>query len=447
MAEKQNLFSRLLKNFSKQEGLDDILLMSEHWNGYKRENAVRRLGMLGNPLAIPNLIIRSNDWVPQVRIAAKEALSKLAISKNIEAFIKALPELYHLKNCSRDSHDNLISSIEEYMLSNKNIIYLINGLHDENPFVARACISLIIENNLMEEVQIVRVGLAHPDLIVRVKVSHLLKGLTKEVQTLALNIAINDRFMPIRREAFLILIQIGIDNGLVKELLFDRHSSVREIAIKYLVNQNIDVRIIYQESISSSRVSAICCGIWGLGQCKNSEDVLFVKSFLTNPSPSVRKQSLNTLVMLMDEEANNVIENSLSDESPAVCKEAARLSRKNGVNFTAARLLEIINGSEYKHTFSSCIGISKRMNKWDRLIFLFSLLDTKYLNKLIEKQQIQLALRQWDIDYNRSSSQPTKSQLDVLGCKVNEYYKILSSYEYRSIIFSLKSYGVVFEKS
>jgi hypothetical protein len=364
---------------------------------------------------------------------------------NIEAFVKALPELYHLKNCRRDNHDKLIFSIEEYLLSNKNNIYIINGVLDENPFVARACISLIIENNLMEKAEIVKLGLVHPDLIVRVKVSCLLKGLEKNAQALALRIAIKDRFMPIRREAFLILIEAGVNDELVKKLLFDRHSSVREIAIKHLVNTGIDVRIIYQKSVSSSRAFIIRCGLWGLGQYKNPEDVLLIKSFLSNPFPSVRKQSLNSLVMLMDDEANSEIESSLSDESPAVCKEAARLSSKNSVNFTAARLLEIINGSVYSHTLVSCIGVSKRMNKWDRLIFLFSLLDRRYLNKLTEKQQIQMALRQWDIDYNSTSSQPTKSQLEVLSHKVKEYHKILSSSDYRSIIFSLTSYGVVFE--
>ncbi len=223
--------------------------------------------------------------------------------------------------------------------------------------------------------------------------------------------------MPVRREAFLILIETGVNHELVKKLLFDRHSSIREIAIKYFEKEAIDVRAIYQKSLSSSHAFLIRCGLWGLGQCKNQEDALLIKSFLTNPFPSVRKQSLNSFVMLMDDEANNVIESSLSDESPAVCKEAARLSGKNRVNFTAVRLLEIINGSVYKHTLISCVGVSKRINKWGRLIFLFSLFDTRYLNKLIEKHQIQMALRQWDIDYNRTSSLPTKSQLEVLSCK------------------------------
>lgn len=57
MEENEGLLRKILKSFSRQEGLEELLVMSEHWNGYKRENALRRLGMLGNPLAIPKLLI------------------------------------------------------------------------------------------------------------------------------------------------------------------------------------------------------------------------------------------------------------------------------------------------------------------------------------------------------------------------------------------------------
>ncbi len=67
MEENDGLLMRILKSFTKQEGLNDLLAMSRYWNDHKRENAVRRLGRLANPIAIPKLIVRANDWVPQVR--------------------------------------------------------------------------------------------------------------------------------------------------------------------------------------------------------------------------------------------------------------------------------------------------------------------------------------------------------------------------------------------
>lgn len=54
MEDNINLVTKISTLFSKQEGLDDLLVMCDHWDGYKRENAVRRLDMLGNPIAIPS---------------------------------------------------------------------------------------------------------------------------------------------------------------------------------------------------------------------------------------------------------------------------------------------------------------------------------------------------------------------------------------------------------
>lgn len=121
MEENENLLKRLLKSFQKQEGLDDLILMAEHWNGFKRENAVRRLGMLGNPVAIPKLIVRVNDWVPQVREAARKALLMLMTPKNAKAFAESLPDLFHLRTCGRDNHAQFIDDVLEYLLKEENV--------------------------------------------------------------------------------------------------------------------------------------------------------------------------------------------------------------------------------------------------------------------------------------------------------------------------------------
>src|ERR1700741_4148225 len=107
MGEKQNFPRKLGSSIFAQPGLEDLLAMSSHANGFKRENAVRRLGMLGNPMAIPSLIVRANDWVPQVRAAARDALSKLLRAGNGEAFVASLPAIMHLQTCTRDNHREL----------------------------------------------------------------------------------------------------------------------------------------------------------------------------------------------------------------------------------------------------------------------------------------------------------------------------------------------------
>ena len=140
MEEKNNILDRLLKFLTKQDdlnvsskqgeldyapkkgGLDDLLLMSEHGDGYVRENAVRQLGMLGNPISVQKLMVRLNDWVPQVRNAAREALFTLMIADNAKAFAVNLPRLYHLRTCGRDKHDKFIGDVIEFLLKVETLI-------------------------------------------------------------------------------------------------------------------------------------------------------------------------------------------------------------------------------------------------------------------------------------------------------------------------------------
>jgi HEAT repeat protein len=63
--------------FSSEEIIDKLLRLADSWDGYERERAVRRLGLIGDSNALPMLIKRANDWVPQVRDASYKALVNL----------------------------------------------------------------------------------------------------------------------------------------------------------------------------------------------------------------------------------------------------------------------------------------------------------------------------------------------------------------------------------
>ena len=157
----------LTKFFCKQPDLPELLSMCEHRNGYKREKAVKSLGNLGNPIAISKLIIRANDWVPQVRSAATDAILKLAVSDNAKVFVQHLSEFYHLKKCSRNNNNQLINSIESFLL--ENVEYVLQGIHNDNYLIARICVSLTIKNKLINLAKLMEKIITHPDITIRIK--------------------------------------------------------------------------------------------------------------------------------------------------------------------------------------------------------------------------------------------------------------------------------------
>ena len=127
--------------------VDDLIKLSTHHNGHKRENAVRRLGTIGDAFALPSLLTRVNDWVPQVRSAAKHAINALLTTENANFFAMYLPELKHLSLCDRATHTHLINTVEQFLVQDQNTHALITGLTDSNRFVSRACATLVVKNS------------------------------------------------------------------------------------------------------------------------------------------------------------------------------------------------------------------------------------------------------------------------------------------------------------
>lgn len=93
----------------------------ETWNGHDREAALRSLPTLAPELhgaALPLVLARLNDWVPQVRAAAAAALPLLLRDELEPAWIAALPELAKLMQGQRWARDGADSrgAIEHFLL-------------------------------------------------------------------------------------------------------------------------------------------------------------------------------------------------------------------------------------------------------------------------------------------------------------------------------------------
>src|ERR1043165_1681443 len=147
MDEKKNTSDQAGPAVWPPPGFVELLAMSSHGSGFKRENAVRRLGMIGNALALPYLIARANDWVPQVRAAARDALNKLLRAENAEAFVTALPELLHLQACLRDDHTALLQAVQDFLVREENVHHLLAGLQNPDVQVARVATRWLVERS------------------------------------------------------------------------------------------------------------------------------------------------------------------------------------------------------------------------------------------------------------------------------------------------------------
>jgi hypothetical protein len=99
-------------------------------SGYVREAAVRELGSRPRPEAIRVLLIRANDWVPEVRVAAAAALTAHLRDDFVPAWAMALDALAALRNAGRVDRATLLGPIDAFLTAPQRLEWLAQATRD-----------------------------------------------------------------------------------------------------------------------------------------------------------------------------------------------------------------------------------------------------------------------------------------------------------------------------
>jgi HEAT repeat protein len=443
MNEKNSLLTRLRSALVSHPGVEDLVALSSSRDGFKRENAVRRLGMLGDPTAIPHLIVRANDWVPQVRAAAYDALMRLLNAGNGEAFVACLPELLHLQDCKRSDHSELLQAIQGFLAREENKHLLIVGMQHSDARVARLATQLLVRQKLLSPTEIITRGLTHADVIVRSIVVDLLRAVEAQDFAEAAARALTDSYMPVRREAFQQLLRRDPQKGLsvARAFLFDPSGSIREIAIHHLTTAGEPVEDMYARALTGhrDRVATVKCVLWGWALLNSQARIEQVTRLLDAPFPGVRRAALHAIATLLRSDAQSHLLAALADTSAAVCNEAARLIRKIGVVPNVEVLIGVASSSPMAHVATACCRVMRDGNKWDWLKLILSVYGSS--DSTADQDSLSRELNVWNYHFNRSGAQPDTKQLESIVTLVRSSESKLSSRQIGLLTLTLRSYG------
>ncbi|MFZ1385994.1 MAG: hypothetical protein WBP46_02280 [Thiolinea sp.] len=403
--------------------INALLTLLEDPNGYKREKATTQLGVLGIASALPKLLIRANDWVPQVRRAAVLAIYQLLTHNNVRVFIANLAHIDCLNTYSRADHRELITNIHGFIAKPENQQYLLGALQQGDIQTARAITKFCLKYQLLNSLDFVLTRLAHTDTLIRTLASERLRTLNLPDMEIALQRAINDPFMPVRREAFQMYLLHFPEKGadIAQQMLFDKHSSIQTIAIRHLAQQNYPVEDVFSQVLLSPNQSAlkIRCALLGLSQLNARQQLPLIRGFSAHPLPSVRKAALQTVVRLShDDEARKSLIVALSDKSPSVAKEASYLFKKSLSMPSLSELLDILESTNSEHTIKVCLFVFQTLNKWDQLIFILKLFARQDFAETANK-----ALYVWNRQFNQSGLPATQRQI----VEIAELYKLYNA--------------------
>lgn len=420
--------------------VEDLVRLSSSFDGFKRENAVRRLGMIGDPVAIPALIVRANDWVTQVRSAAHDALTRMLEPSNAAAFVASLPQLLHLQRCTRGDHSSLLQAVQEFLVRDGNVEALKAAWQSNDPHVARLVTRLLIAKRALPAAEIITTGLACDDVVIRAIVVTLIRELDSAEFEPAMAAALGDRYMPVRREAFQQLLRRFPERGLLvaKDFLFDSSAAVREIALRYLSAAGEPVEEMYSRALrDDARSTTVRCVLWAWGTMNCRSRLGEVERMLTSPLPSVRQAALQAFAKLSPVDAARHLEAALADWSASVAKEAARLIIKLGINIDVETLIAIARWSNEAHVITSCHRIARNGTKWDWLKFVLSVYPDP--DSGVSPEVLHGEIHAWECRFNKSSAQPDGRTLSELGVLLGACKSQLAPKQAELLEFTLRT--------
>ena len=172
--------------------------------------------------------------------------------------------------------------------------------------------------------------------------------------------------------------------------------------------------------------------------CLRAQDEIpAVKKSLDEESLSIRKAALQALEILIGDDAKPFLITSLGDLSPGVAKESSRLINKLKLKLSSVELTDAIDIRIHPHTLVVAATAMKNSNKWERLIILLSLMELVSEEFVSDTDFIHSELVKWDAGFNRSSIQPTESQIEEIRQQYGNYAHRLSERLQWSIEFML----------
>lgn len=350
------------------EQLTNVLgFLSFHPNGYLREMAINSLAKNYNSSEIPFLLIRINDWVPQIRIASLNAFDKILSSSDAKYLAAAIPLIKRLENCSRISHTDFVNRVLIKLAGDKSAILF--GLKCTDNETRRYCFKIAIDSKQFSNNELLAIIQKDKNGHVR---SYGLKQLEEllskdEIRTVIPQF-FNDKFARVRIAALDLYCKYFLDNAgeLLKVQLLSDFRSARETAQFYL--KKLGFRVIhdfYIEALPSCSVGAIL----GLSEIGQKNDYKLILPFLTNARIKIVRASIRAISKLGGADATDELLKYLEDSRNGVSKEVT----KHILAGNSCNLKEIENiylKSDFQHVKENSLRILCSGSPWDSLPFI-----------------------------------------------------------------------------
>lgn len=350
-------------------------ILTMHPSGYVREAALRRL-VLSTQLAValPYVLVRMNDWVPQVQTIAVAAAKKWCVPELADAWVSMRGLVLQLRERSRVDNAWLTDALAEIFLRPEVRRELIDAVGSGDIRVARWAFDVAMSLPDAERGAVVELGFQSVDDLLRMRAACTVRtwpGCPGRERLLMMMAA--DRLMPIRREALYATLDgpAEVRRVALCNALLDRHASMRSAGRFYLGERSVreedrvDVRGFYLRVLSQGEPAGRATAILGLGECGVRDDADMLARIVAESRWSVAAAAVRAVAMLDGAQRVNWFIELLGDVRLSVASEAGRALAAMPGAVPAEPLRELLRGAASVHARRYALRVLLQRHPFD----------------------------------------------------------------------------------
>jgi hypothetical protein len=303
-----------------------IQLAMLHGSGYIREHAIRFAAASSDGSELAFLLLRANDWVASVRVAAHGALRARLTARHVPDLVAALPLIDAMSTWQRASVSGIVGELEQRLWAPDAFAALEAAARGADRVLRRAAVRRLLDAPALQAAWIAA-ALEDPDPAIRMGVGWRLVNGEADAFAAHTDALLRSGFSAIRYAAAqrVVTSRAGLP---WRALLLDSHGGVRALAQHAALEAGADPDVEYRALVASSAGRLLAQALIGLGETGGPHDAELMRGLLADPLPVVRRGALRGLAGLRVDDLGMLARGALSDASPAVVRAARDLGRR-----------------------------------------------------------------------------------------------------------------------
>lgn len=287
-------------------------------NGYVREGALRHLQSTPGPVALTAALDRLNDWVPQVRLVAREIFLAHLSARRVDDLLACITHLYLLQHKTRTNHAELLERTAALLTEEQYRHQFVQTFHQSRGKVARLLLEWLLKH--ADSTAVIHEGLMHADPSVRAKALAAVAMRPAHEQKSCFELALKDRSASIRTSALRLAMSANSAPAermaYCEPMLLDASAGVRSTARWYADKLGFDLGAFDQSAVLGPlSVGQLTALLWEGAKGSPAIFAQLAEANLAHAKASVRLAALRLLLIQFPERRLSLINAAWSDPS------------------------------------------------------------------------------------------------------------------------------------